>query len=429
MSSPMLNQLFAAMKESKGFPALEQVATYVLSSLTDDSKSHRAIANYILEDVALTQKVLKLANSSMYTPFGQGTSSVLSAVQMMGSVALLHVVLSTALITESELDDDANLSRTLLASELARTAVTDLAADASIATLMCDLGRLMSTKFLPVEMVNIGKRLALGFDEDTAAREVLGMTLSEVGMAVAKKWNLPTSILVTIDGTGDPILVGIAKFSNAASHLIQQGKAQEVQALVAALDLPGVDTSSLTSLVQLKADRAIAHIAAQPKVSAEQTLNELMKTLSSANMTTVDELAGAMFSAFSELMQTAHCLLFMMTRSGEYKVRYGYGKGIDELKSNLKISADFKPTTFHAVIKNNVDVSIADVSRLKATSFPDGYTQLLPLVNKFVILPIAPARVSGLLYCDWDTDRVFSPAELEAVRHLRNLFLPFFPKI
>jgi HD-like signal output (HDOD) protein len=429
MSSPILNQLFAAMKESKGFPALEQVATNVLSALTDDSKSHRIIANYIAEDVALTQKVLKLANSSMYTPFGQGTSSVLSALQMMGSVALLHVVLSTTLITEAELEDDPNLSRSLLASELARTACTDRAADASIATLMCDLGRLMTTKFLPLEMANIGKRLALGADEDTAAREVLGMTLSEVGVAVAKKWNLPTSILLTIDGTGDPLLVGIARFSNAASHLIQQGKSEEVQALVAALDLPGADTTHLASLVQLKVDQAIAHIAMQPQVPAEHALQDLMKTLSSANLTTVDELAGAMFGAFSELMQTAHCLLFMMTRSGEYKIRYGYGKGIDELKSKLKISADFKPTTFHAVIKNNVDVSIADVSRLKATSLPDGYTQLLPLVNKFVILPIAHERVSGLLYCDWDSDRVFSSAELESVRHLRNLFLPFFPKI
>jgi hypothetical protein len=93
----------------------------------------------------------------------------------------------------------------------------------------------------------------------------------------------------------------------------------------------------------------------------------------------------------------------------------------------LRISKDYQPTAFHAAIKNNVDVSIADVSRLKVSALPDGFKELLPRVNKFVILPIAHSRVSGLVYCDWDSETVLSASELDAVKKLRNLFLPFFP--
>jgi hypothetical protein len=117
----------------------------------------------------------------------------------------------------------------------------------------------------------------------------------------------------------------------------------------------------------------------------------------------------------------------MLTKSGDFAVRYGFGKGIEELRSKLRISKDYQPTAFHAAIKNNVDVSIADVSRLKVSALPDGYKELLPRVNKFVILPIAHSRVSGLFYCDWDSDADLSTSELDAVKKLRNLFLPYFP--
>ena len=118
----------------------------------------------------------------------------------------------------------------------------------------------------------------------------------------------------------------------------------------------------------------------------------------------------------------------MLTRTGEMRVRSGYGKGIDELRSRLKVAAQFQPTAFHAAVKKNIDVSIEDVSKLKEASLPEGYRALLPHVTRFIILPIANGRVSGLLYCDWDTQRVLNQTEIEALKKLRNLLLPFLPQ-
>jgi HD-like signal output (HDOD) protein len=428
MSNTALEKLFAAMKGSKGMPALESTVTSVLGLLNQPSSGHAEVAARIVEDFSLTQKVLRLANSSMYAPFAKDASSVSSAMEVLGSDALLHVALSTGMVTD--LDEDENLAQTLLASELARSVNTERSEAVSIAALMFDLGRLMATRYLPEETAAIDQKIRAGATADLAASDVLGMSLSDIGVEIAKSWKLPASIVSIIDGTGDPTLVGVAKFSVAASSLIHAGKADEVQELVAKLDLPGIDTSKVAGLVQRKLSevKRASKIAAKSSPEMQEAeLNELLRTLQQTGWGNLEELASAMFTGFHKVLKTSHCLLFMLTRSGDFGIRFGHGAGLDVLKSKFRLTAEYQPTAFHAVIKNNVDVSIADVSNLKPTALPDGYTTLLPAVNKFIILPIANQRVSGLIYCDWESDAVVGQNDLAAIRKLRDLFLPHFP--
>jgi hypothetical protein len=340
----------------------------------------------------------------------------------------LHLVLGTDLVSDEQVQQDENLSRTLLASELARNACADRAEDASIATLMYEIGRLMTSKYLLAETAAIDHRVMQGMDVQAASVAVLGMSYQELGVELAARWNLPLSILSTIDGTGDPTLVGIARFSSEASSLIHEGKSDAVNTLLNNLDLPGVDKSRLGALMSRKVEEAKPFQLARQNASAEHALDALLQVLLLEKKTSVEELSNAMLPELAARLQTAHCVLFMLTRTGEFRVRNAYGKGVDELKSRLRISAEFMPTTFHAAIKNNIDISIADVSKLKAASLPDGYRQLLPQVTKFIILPIATSRVSGLLYCDWDSDKTLKQGEMEVVKKLRSLFVPVFPQ-
>ena len=157
-------------------------------------------------------------------------------------------------------------------------------------------------------------------------------------------------------------------------------------------------------------------------------LDDLLQSLADSPKRTLDELAGVLVPTLGRTLDAAHCLLFMMTRSGDFCIRHGFGKGIEELRTKLRVSAEFKPTAFHAAIKNNVDVSITDVLKLKSSSLPDGYHPLLPSISRFLILPIANSQVSGLLYCDWEDAGELQQDELVAIRKLRDLFLPFFPR-
>jgi hypothetical protein len=115
----------------------------------------------------------------------------------------------------------------------------------------------------------------------------------------------------------------------------------------------------------------------------------------------------------------------MLTRSGSFRIHSGYGEDISSLKENFRVSAEFRPTPFHAAIKENIDVSIADVGILKATSLPERYRDLLPDVKRFVLLPIATGSVRAMLYCDWNFDGSMTKAEVSAVIALRNMLLPF----
>jgi HD-like signal output (HDOD) protein len=430
MTTRILDKLMLAMQGSKGVPATERSVASVLGALDTGDAGKREIVHHIIEDFALTQKVLKLANSAMYAPFGTGAASVSSAMDVLGSEAVLHLVLGTDLVSEEEVLQDENLSRTLLASELARNACADRAEDASIAALMYEIGRLMTSKYLHAETAAIDHRVAQGMEVQAASVAVLGMTYQELGVELAARWNLPLSIISTMDGTGDPTLVGIARFSSEASSLIHAGKFESVNTLLRNLDLPGIDKSLLGSLVSRKVEEAKPFLLARQSASAsaEHALDALLQMLILEKKGSVEELSNAMLPELAARLETAHCLLFMLTRSGDFRVRNAFGKGIDELKSRLRITAEFMPTTFHAAIKNNIDISIADVSKLKEMSLPEGYRQLLPQVTKFIILPIATSRVSGLLYCDWDSDKTLKHAEMEAVKKLRSLFVSVFPQ-
>lgn len=428
MTPPILEKLFAAMEGSRGVPALERIVTSVLGSLNDHEKGNRHLVADIVKDAGLTQKVLKLANSAMYAPFANEKASVSGALNVLGADTLLHIVLSTAMVTDDEAEGDKNLSKTMLASELARTVCAERSEDASIAALMYDLGRLMATKYLPNEMAAVELKVAAGVEPDAASLDVLGMSLQQIGTEIASRWKLPRQIMSIIDGSGDPALVGVARFSSAVSALIHDGRMEEAQALVTELDVPGADKSMLAGLVSRKGEKIAQGRTPVAALSTEAVLTRLLAALSEEKKATVEALASAMFPTLAETLNTSHCLLFMATKSGDFCVRYGYGKGVDSLRSALRISAEFKPTAFHAAIKNNVDVSIADVSKLKAAALPDRYRDLLPAVTKFLILPIAHGRVSGLMYCDWEAAMDLPQAELSAIRKLRDLFLPFFPR-
>lgn len=427
MNTAVIDKMMLAMKNGKGVPAAERSVANVLGALNSSATGKQQVISHIVEDFALTQKVLRLANSAMYAPFSTGSDSVSSALEILGSEAVMHLVLGVDLISEEDLAEDAHLSQTLLASELARSACADRAEEASIATLIYEVGRLMTAKYLPSESQAIAQKLATGLTEQEASCSVMGMSYEDVGVELTSRWNLPQSLRATIDGSGDPTLVGIARFSSSASSLIQAGKPEGVQALLHKLDLPGIDKSRLGALVQLKSEAVRQTRPGWQAPSSEVALQTLHQELLQEKKSTVDDLCASMLPGMATALKTAHCLLFMVTRTGEMRVRGAYGKGVDELKSRLRISAEFMPTAFHAAIKNRMDVSIADVAKLKDASLPEGYRALLPQVTKFIILPIANSKVSGLLYCDWDKDVTLRPAEMEGVKKLRDLMLPFFP--
>ena len=423
MTTAVLDRLLLAMRHSRGVPAVERSVASVLAALDSSKQGKDEVVRHIIEDFALTHKVLKLANSSMYAPMGAGAATVSSALQVLGREAVLHLVLGADLVSEEDLHSDVYLARTLLASELARQAYARRAEDAAIATLMLEIGQLMVGKYLPAEAALIAKRVAAGAALHAASTAVLGLSFQQVGVELAARWNLPQTLRATIDGSGDPLLVGLARFASAASALIFAGQSDAVTTLLHQLQLPGIDKARLDELVRHKLK--LLHLTPPLRVarSGQTELHALLLRLLQEPAGTLAELSQRMLPGITSALGAAHCLLFVTAPGGQMVVQSGFGEAANRLHFALVHS----PTAFQAALHNHVEVFVADVSRLPDSALPAGYKTLLPQVHKFLILPIANSRVTGLLYCDWEGDIALQAGELEALRKLRDLLLPYFP--
>lgn len=436
MKDKTLTKLSESMKHSKGFPALESTVSTVMSNIRDKSKHADAIVEPIVSDFAMTQRVLNLVNSAMYAPFAKDISSVSKALQIIGNDALGHIVLSVSLMPAktdgADVDDFSELSKTILASELARSVCPQSSMEEmAIAALVYNIGTLVADKFLPVELCEVKKLIDAGVDADNAAVQVFGMTLTQLGVAVAKKWQFPPNLISIIDGTCAPTVLKIAQFSNTGAKLIHENKDAELAELVNNLAVPGLNKEKLEAKIQEKFSERANYVASVvPKqASSEHLLTELLCEVLECMPSKVEDLALKVFATVSEALKTAHCLLFMRVPTGEYRSICASGKGTDEISSRFKISTEFAPTAFHAVARRNVDIAITDVSRLKANALPKLYQTLLPDVKSFVILPITNGGVSGMLYLDWETHTELGNIELGLLRKIRDLFVSFFPHV
>ncbi|MEK7919867.1 HDOD domain-containing protein, partial [Burkholderia contaminans] len=85
-----------------------------------DDLDFTALVRVVLSDFALTQKVLRLANSAMYMAFGGNITTVTRALMVLGMDAVGHLVVGLKLVdhfhhsTPRRIDAKLELNRALL---------------------------------------------------------------------------------------------------------------------------------------------------------------------------------------------------------------------------------------------------------------------------------------------------------------------------
>jgi len=178
-------------------PPLNQVARHLLSLLGDDRTSAGDLDRIIRNDQALTARVLKHANSSVFGK-SRRISSLTEAVVLMGDARLSDLVLSAAVddvVGESgipgfsEVAWDHSIDCAAAARALARFNGGIDPDTAFVAGLMHDIGLLVVARAAPVEMAEL---LAANPDDPLAAeRRLLGINHPQVGQRLLEKWNLP----------------------------------------------------------------------------------------------------------------------------------------------------------------------------------------------------------------------------------------------
>ena len=79
VKAAVLDRLWTRMSERGDFPMLSQSLRTTMAAMNNDELDFSALVRVVLSDFALTQKVLRLANSAMYMAFGGNITNVFLA--------------------------------------------------------------------------------------------------------------------------------------------------------------------------------------------------------------------------------------------------------------------------------------------------------------------------------------------------------------
>jgi serine/threonine protein kinase len=212
--SAAIEFLLTRMRHKSSFPALSTTISAINRLTAGYEKSIQALSDVLLKDFALTNKLLKIVNSTGYGHFGGTISTISRAVMIIGFDAVRDLAVTLVLIEHlqnkgqaTRLRDDviASLLTGILARRIAHGIGLRDAEEGFICGVFRHLGRLLASFYLYEESVEIARRIEqTQAAEAQASRAVLGASYDEIGIAVARSWNLPASIVASMRPLGDP---------------------------------------------------------------------------------------------------------------------------------------------------------------------------------------------------------------------------------
>lgn len=461
-----LNQLRQAMAAKGDFPAVSCELTRIMRMMKDDENADDKLIELILSDFALTQKVLRLANSAMYSAYGRTVATIPLAIYVLGTETIGHLALSLTLLeslghaasTERAHDE---LTKSTVAGAVARTigaSVSQKAGESlAVASLLRGLGKMLVCFYLPEKFEAIEAHHPTLDDEHMVVLALLGLSYDDIATAVAASWKLPSELqeLVTeppADACADLSWVhSVTGYSRRYVEVVAGGGGQlELSALAARFaEATGVPASDLLA----QAGAAIAEAQKNESMPAAKFLENAKKKtpvvatpLDTAGQAVllkltngVSELAQAkvnlkptqVLGMAAELLWTtlggSRFMLFLHNRqSSTFDLMTGRGDGVQALVRNLKFEETFAPNVVHLALLKATSVYMHDaVTPSNAAKLPGWLKASFPPAKSLLLLPLATGgHATGLMYLDWGPDGRATPptpAEMIQLERLRVL--------
>lgn len=234
------DRLLRKISEETDLPALGGSVSRVVQVISSDDEAVRNLAHFILSDVALTQKILRIANTVCYrTASGTPVTTISKAIFLLGfdtvKTSALAMMLVDSMSGRHAQNVRTELNHALCASivgrEMARRSQFKDAEEVAIAALFKNIGRLLVAAHDHVLYMEIAKLVEAGSHTPMQASvEVLGCSFDALAEAVLREWNIPYSIVqalavppagvLKLAKTRQEWMQQVAAFSAAASHLI-----------------------------------------------------------------------------------------------------------------------------------------------------------------------------------------------------------------
>jgi diguanylate cyclase (GGDEF)-like protein len=197
----MSQTLLERIRSADNLPSLPAVAVQVLRLTRQDDASVEDLAAVIQADPALTGKILKVVNSSLFG-LPRGIASLSQAIGLLGLRRVKIMALSFSLIdTVRSAETDGfdfqmywrrSLSTAAAARLLAKAVLRPAAEEAFVAGLLADIGMVVAWRCArdlyesAIQAFN-----ATGRPISDIEAETIGLTHAELGRELLKNWGLP----------------------------------------------------------------------------------------------------------------------------------------------------------------------------------------------------------------------------------------------
>jgi HD-like signal output (HDOD) protein len=451
-----LAQLWDCTRRRGDMPGFAKAITAILGAMRGEDDQEFNMTRTVLSDPVLTQKVLRLANSGMYSAFGQHVSTVSKAVLVLGTEAIGHLALGLKLIEElAATSDETTIAHIemekavlagIVAQQIAYTAESQHGEAAVVCSMLHTLGRMMMTFYMP-ERWNELQRLADqdGRSIDDAAPAMLGLSMEEIGHAAALHWGLPASLVKGMrklapsedgaDVSASDWIAGLSTMSAMCAeslwHDDPAGEAIVKQLTESYAVMLGVEPANLMHAIEQAKVVAANDLTIAPlSRPAERRAKALAKTRQRAagNKILLSGLAdmrdtldtaspGQMVQIALETvykgLDFSRAVAFVRNRKeSHYSAKISFGEGTRELLAAMTFDDAYEPNVFHAALNSDRVIFIENARDAKfAAKLPLWWKSSLAEARSFVILPLsANGQPAGFLYGDWDDS--FPPIQL-----------------
>ncbi|THC46891.1 GAF domain-containing protein [Massilia sp. Mn16-1_5] len=427
-------------------PGFTRAINAILASMRGEDEREFSMTQTVLSDPVLTQKVLRLANSGMYSAFGQRINTVSKAVLVLGTEAIGHLALGLKLIEElAKSTPDSALAHVemekavlagMVAQQVAASAATRDPEEAVVCSILHSLGRMMVTFYMPERWARMQEVAGAGFEE-LAAQPVLGLSLEALGRATAEHWGLPRNLVAGMrtlepgereEGFGhDDWLAALGTMSTRCASSLwnddEAGAAQVAELAEAFAPMLGVAPQQMLTAIdkakrEAQADLTIAPLAKplEKQVHVETVARKreagnriLMSGAADMRDAGVSVNPGQMMSMaletiFQGLSFTRAFAFLRNRREGKYLARMGFGEGAKTLMPNLSFDDAYGPDVFHAALTSDRVIFIENARDPKfAAKLPGWWRGTLSEARCFVVIPLClNGQPVGFIYGDWD---------------------------
>lgn len=451
--------LTSRMAERGDMPGFSKSVQALKEAMMDGPQQDFDLAQAVLADVSLTQKVLRLANSAMYSAFGGEVNTVSKAVFVLGTETVGHLALGLKVLDQLKQASPESqaaqleMNKAVLAAHVARSCAGGMAGmqeaeAAAICAMLHGLGHILVSFYMPEHwaMLSAGDQT----QQHAQTLEWLGASLETLGRCTAQRWGLPASITRTIDQpdlgeaalplTHEQWLTALAAFSSEAACGLAT---QQPDNFLADLALRysaslGAEPHQLAESARAAHQQALREdvLAAEPVAADRPAVggkpgNALVRLQQSvldlreaAKASSTGQLITLALESLHQNFGFSHSFAFArVTEPQQFAARIGFGPDAKTLMPTLAFAAAYEPHVFHAALSRDVAIYIDDAQApALADKIPHGWRTTMSDVRSFLLVPLTvQGRPFGLLVGAWDRQTSVSRVTAEEMAPVNEM--------